>query len=135
MKSALIQRNISIMEDVLCGLQEKLVEVKAYRKELNQEIDNLTVEAFGDDEVMMVRKTYMTEAEKCSKFIRKCRKKIKAAEELQRALKLEAKDAARVDAWMKEESYEWSFEAAVSNVPMYCAKGYVGPDGNMVWEE
>ena len=62
-------------------------------------------------------------------------KRIRALEELQCALKLEAKDAARIDAWLKEESYEWNFENAVSNVPMYCATGYVGPDGNIVWEE
>lgn len=119
MKSSLIQRNISIMEDVLCGLQEKLVEVKAYRKELNQVIDNLTVEAFGDDEVMIVRKTYMTETEKCSKFIRKARKKIKAAEELQRALKAEAKNTARLDAWSREDDAFWLQQAYIAQQDEY----------------
>jgi hypothetical protein len=114
-----MQRNISIMEDVLCGLQEKLVEVKWYRKEYNEEIDRLAVEAFGDDEVKALRETYMTEAEKCSKFIRKCRKKIKAAEELQRALKLEAKDAARIEAWSRAEDAFWLQQAQVAQQEGY----------------
>jgi uncharacterized coiled-coil DUF342 family protein len=125
MKAALIQINISVMEDVLCALHEQLIEVKRYRKELNSEIDKLNAKLFGDDEVnvAITIQTYTEESEKCSKFLAKVRKKIKSLEQLQRTLKAELRASQSIEAWIVEDDTFWLEQAKIAQ-----EGGYATPD-------
>ena len=124
MRAPLLQRNVKLVSLVLTGLYESQQDIKAgynyWKERVKQSPDDADV---------------VKAAEDYRKALPKFRKRIKALEELQKALKLEAKDAARIDAWMNAESYEWHFDSAKFNMPLYEMHGHVGPDGFVVWDE
>lgn len=104
MKAAMIQRAITVLEDVITGIHEKKTEVRLWRKEWNGEIDRIVAEKPDD----VVHREWIDEqVGKASKYIRKSRKKLKELEEVQRALKVELKGAQAIEMWQAQEDTEW----------------------------
>lgn len=134
MKASLIQRQIKLNADVLSGLHEEYAKLRAERKKFNEMADEFAREDFekacaGENVLCKSADDCREQAAIFTPYIKKFAKKIAKLQEVQKALKLEAKDAARIDAWMKDESYEWDFDSA------YCATRDVVPVDFLVWED
>lgn len=116
MKASLIQRQIKLNADVLSGLHEEYAKLRAERKKYNEEADKLALESLEHSEkedfamagnTGHLAKDYREQAAIFTPYIKKFAKKIVGLQDVQKALKLEAKDAARIDAWAKSEDEEW----------------------------
>jgi hypothetical protein len=118
MKAALIQRTITVMEDVLTGLHEKTAEVKQWRQQWNAEIDRLSAIDSCERDVKMIEYWSNSVAD-ASKFIRKSRKKIKQLEEVQRCLKDNLKGQQSIEAWVAEDNAFWLQQAQVAQQEGY----------------
>jgi hypothetical protein len=119
MKAALIQRTITVLEDVITGIHEKKADVKLWRKQWNAEIDRVDAEASDNAAVKEHREWLDEQVGRASKFIRKGRKKVKELEELQRVLKSELKGQQSIEAWVVEDDAFWLQQAQVAQQEGY----------------
>lgn len=132
MRASLIQRQLRLNADVLTGLHEEYSKLRKQRKEYNEEADGYSDKALKLDqdeqfeaaeEAQQSANTYRAQAAIFTPYIKKFAKKIAGLQQVQVALKLEAKDAARIDAWSRVEDAFWLQQANIAQ-----EGGYATPD-------
>jgi DNA mismatch repair ATPase MutS len=126
--SRLLQRQIKLNAGVLSGLHEEYNKLRAERKKYNEIADEFAKSALWysdredgekEREALEEAKAHREQAAIFTPYIKRFKKKIAGLEEVQKALKHELKCQACLEAWERQDSFEWF---------------NLDADGNVIWE-
>jgi hypothetical protein len=131
MKASFIQTQIGLNAQALTGLYEEYNNLRKSRKMYNEKADEFdemccsfsqTLQFDKADEQHVKAEAHREQAAVFTPYINKFAKRIKAIEQVQKALKQELKDEQAMESWNAEEDAFWLEQARIA-----AEEGFVEP--------